>query len=120
MHLEFTIPPSLNGLFAWKKRRYKSDEYKNWIALATYELSQQTQYKITGNEWLEINLTYFTQILNKDWTHKKKDLDNYFKAILDFLWDNISWFKDENIKVIKAEKKESELNKVKIYIQEIK
>ena len=81
MPLEFTMPPSLNGLFAWKKRRYKSDEYKNWIALATYELSQQTSYKITGNEWLEINLTYFTQILNKDWTHKKKDLDNYFSFL---------------------------------------
>lgn len=119
MHLTFTIPPTLNKLFAGYPKRHKSDEYKQWLELASYELLQQERYKITGNEWLEVNLTYFMPIYNKNWTKKKKDLDNYFKAIMDFLWDKIEWFKDENIKVIKAEKKDSELWIVKLYIREL-
>ena len=119
MILEFTIPPSLNKLFAGYPKRHKSNEYEQWLKLASIELASQTDYKIKWDEWLEINLTYFMPLYNKDWTKKTKDLDNYFKALLDFLWDNIKWFKDKNIKVIKAEKKDSELNIVKLYIKEI-
>ena len=120
MHLEFTIPPTLNKLFAGYTKRHKSKEYENWLKKANIELLKQERYTITGDEWLEINLTYFMPIYNKDWTKKTKDLDNYFKALMDFLWDNIEWFKDKNIKVIKAEKKDSELWIVKIFIKEIK
>lgn len=119
MNLEFTIPPTLNKLFKWKQRRSKSDDYKNWLELAQVELLKQETYKITGDEWLEVNLTYFMPLYNLNGSKKKKDLDNYMKALFDFLWDNIEWFKDEHIKVIKAEKKDSELNKVKIYVREI-
>ena len=120
MHIELTCPPSLNKLFAGYPKRHKSNEYEKWLRLASIELSKQTRYKIKWDEWLEINLTYFMPIYNKDWTKKTKDLDNYFKALMDFLWDNIEWFKDKNIKVIKAEKKDSDLWIVKIFIKEIK
>ena len=119
MNLEFTIPPSVNKCFAWYPKRHKSDIYKQWLEKASIELLKQTKYKITWSEWLEFNATFFLPLYYKNWKKKKQDLDNFLKPLLDFLWDNIEWFKDEYIKVIKAEKKDSELNKVKIYVKEI-
>jgi Holliday junction resolvase RusA-like endonuclease len=111
-------PPSLNWLFAGKAKRFKSKEYKQWLALAELEMRKQAKYTLTGNEWLRIDLNYFMPLYYKNWKHKKEDLDNLFKALLDFLWDNIEWFEDSNIKIINAEKHDSELNIVKILIKE--
>jgi hypothetical protein len=66
MHLEFTTPPSLNKLFAGFPKRHKSDEYKNWITIASNELLTQTRYNITGDEWLEVNLTFFIPLYYKN------------------------------------------------------
>jgi hypothetical protein len=46
MILEFTIPPSLNKLFAGYHKRHKSDEYEKWLKLASIELASQTDYTI--------------------------------------------------------------------------
>jgi Holliday junction resolvase RusA-like endonuclease len=82
-------------------------------------MRKQTKYKLIGNEWLKIDLNYFLPLYYKNWKHKKQDLDNLFKALLDFLWDNIEWFEDSNIKIINAEKHDSNLNEVKILIKEL-
>lgn len=119
MNLEFSLPPSVNECFAWYPKRHKSDKYKQWLELARYELMKQTSYKIKWDEWLEFNATFFIPLFYKNWKKKKQDLDNFLKPLLDFLGDNIEWFKDENIKVIKAEKKDSDLWIVKIFIQEV-
>ena len=119
--LEFTTPPSLNQLFSTTKswKRIKSEKYKGWLSTAFVEYKKQTQYTLTWNSWLWIEVNYFMPILNKDWTHKKKDIDNYAKALFDFLWDNLKGFEDSNIKVLKAEKHESNQDIVKILIYEL-
>lgn len=119
MHLEFTIPPSVNECYAGFPKRHKSDKYKQWLKLASIELAQQTKYTIKWNEWLEFNAIFFTPLYYKNWKKKKQDLDNWNKPLLDFLASNIEWFKDENVKVMKTEKKDSDLWKVKIFIREI-
>lgn len=117
--LVLPLPPSVNGLYAGKVRRYKSDKYKTWTELAKIELNKQETYKIEGCEWLEVKLWLYTPIYNKDGSKKKKDLDNYFKALFDFLWDNIEWFKDEHIKKLESEKFDSKEEFVNIFIREI-
>ncbi len=117
--LTLPMPPSVNIAYSWKVRRYKSDEYKNWIELANIEMIKQPKYRLSGNEWLKIDLNYFMPIYYKNWKHKRQDLDNLFKVLLDFLWDNIEWFEDSNIKIINAEKHDSELWIVKIIIKEL-
>lgn len=119
--LEFSLPPTLNKLFSTTKKgkRIKSEEYKGWLKTVFVEYKKQTQYTLTGNEWLWIELNFFLPILNKDWSIKKTDLDNRFKALFDFLWDNLKGFEDSKIKLIKAEKHNSIQNIVKILIYEI-
>ena len=117
--LELPTPPSVNECFAWYPKRHKSDKYKQWISLAEIEMLKQTRYKLSWDEWLRIDLNYFLPLYYKNWNHKKQDLDNLFKSLLDFLWDNIEWFEDRNIKQLNAEKHNSELNIVKIRITEI-
>ena len=119
--LEFTNAPTLNKLFSTTKywKRIKSKLYTGWLNTAFVEYKKQTEYKLTGKNWLWIELNYFMPILNKDWSIKKSDLDNRFKAILDFVWDNLKGFDDSRIKTIKAEKHESKQNIVKILIYEL-
>ena len=117
---ELTCPPSLNWLFAGKGNRFKSKAYKNWLAISNIEFIKQDKgYKISGNEWLELHLNYFFPLFNKNWTKKVKDLDNYFKALIDMLTNNIDGLEDHKIKRIIAEKHDSENNTVKIMIKEI-
>lgn len=118
--LEFTVPPSVNECFTGYPKRRKSDVYKKWLLLARSELLKQTEYKLSWDEWLEARITIFIPLFYKNGNKKKQDLDNFLKPLFDFMWDNIKWFKDEYIKVITAEKKDSTLNKVKILIKEIK
>ena len=130
IRLELPLPPSVNGLYATitkdragRKlkfpRRAKSEKYQNWIQLANIKLKEQETYKIEGWEWLDVKLWLYTPIYNKDGSKKKKDLDNYLKALFDFLWDHIEWFEDKNIKTLQAEKFESDEEKVIIFIREI-
>ena len=119
--LEFTICPTLNKLFSTTKygKRIKSKLYTSWLTTAFVEYKKQTEYTLSWNEWLKIDLNYFMPILNKDWSIKKSDLDNRFKAILDFLWDNLKGFDDSKVKILNAEKHDSQLNIVKVMITEI-
>ena len=117
--LTLPLPPSVNGLYAGKVRRYKSSKYKDWIQRAYIELKQQETYTIYGSEWLEVKLWLYTPIYNKDGSKKKKDVDNYMKALFDFLWDNIEGFDDKNIKKLEAEKHQSTEDYILVFIKEI-
>lgn len=114
------IPPSLNWLYTWIKRRRKSDEYKDWISSVDVLFSKMdTKYTIHWNNWLEVEYEYFFSIYNKDWSIKKKDVFNYEKALSDVLTKHIKGFEDEKIKRWFVEKHDSEENTVNITIREI-
>ena len=125
------VPPTLNKLFStitkdrrWrllrKPIRAKSLEYKNWILKAKQEFNNlDTNYKISWDEWLQVELHYFFSLYTLKGKKRIKDVDNYSKATLDFLWDNLEWFKDEYVKVLKVEKHDSKVNIVKIIISEM-
>ena len=81
--------------------------------------SLETNYSISGDEWLEIELDYFFSLYTKEGKKRVKDLDNYFKALLDSLASNIEWFQDHKVKRIIAEKHDSTENVVNITIREI-
>ena len=74
-----TMPPSVNQIWVNKpKGRFKSKKGKEFEEIATYELRQQ--YKgnlLTGRLRVEMWL-YFKG-------RRKRDIDNYNKAILDSL-----------------------------------
>ncbi len=117
--LELPLPPSANKLFAWYPKRHKSDDYKKWIQQAWIAMLKQQKYTISWDSWLSARYTFFTPLFYKNWNKKKQDLDNFIKPLQDFLWDNIPWFKDEYIREIIAEKKDSEQKICKILIKEI-
>lgn len=118
--LTLPIPISVNQAYAWKARRFKSKSYKEWEQLATIEYNEQgNNWSIDWDEWLEINCRFYTNIYNKNWTKKIKDVDNYFKALLDWLANNIKGFKDHKLKRIIWEKFESKRSEVEIEIKEI-
>lgn len=119
INLTLPIPISVNECYAGYRIRHKSKKYKTWIALAEVEMRKQTKYTLSWNERLKIDLNYFLPLYYKNWKHKKQDLDNLFKSLLDFLGDNIEGFEDRNIKIINAEKHDSENNLVKIRITEL-
>lgn len=76
--INLPYPPSLNGLFAGQKRRYKSKAYKKWIAEADIAILQQKPHKIKGH-------VKFSVLLGKP-DKRIRDLDNVgAKAILDRL-----------------------------------
>ena len=74
-----TMPPSVNKIWINKpKGRYKSKRGKELEEIATYELKQQYKGKLlTGRLRVEMWL-YFKG-------RRKRDIDNYNKAILDSL-----------------------------------
>ena len=118
--LKLTIPPSLNKLFAWYRVRHKSDDYKDWIRKAVYELSEQKQYSITGDNWLIVNYIYYTPLYFKNGKIKKIDVFNYEKALSDLLEKSIPGFQDEKIRIGRVEKINSTANIVEIEIKEEK
>lgn len=117
--LELPLPPSINECFAGYPKRHKSNKYKERLNLASYSLVTQEKYTITGDEWLSADFVFHLPLYYKNWNKKKQDIDNFFKSILDFLTDNIKWFKDENIKELTAKKIDSDKNIVKILIKEL-
>jgi Holliday junction resolvase RusA-like endonuclease len=117
--LTLPIPPSVNICYTWKQKRVKSNTYKNWIQDAEFVFNRQTQYTISGNNWLEAKLEFNLPLYCKNWNKKKQDLDNLLKPLFDFLWDHLKWFKDEYIKSITAEKVDGDEKIVNIIIREI-
>lgn len=76
------IPPSVNGLFStnWKtKRRFTSKSYEEWQAEAEQAFNRQNIQieKFTGRLRVHYGFSFKTK--------RKCDLDNFPKAINDFL-----------------------------------
>jgi Holliday junction resolvase RusA-like endonuclease len=119
--IAITLPmwPSVNWLFSWKVRRYKSDEYKRWLQLADIEFNKiETTYKITGDSWLYVELHYFFSLYTLKWNKRVKDTSNYEKAVCDYLSTKIEGFEDHKVKRIIQEKHDSDKNIVKIIVKE--
>ncbi len=72
------MPPSTNGLFAGKGRRYKSGEYINWIREAGFELLLQRPRQVPGRVSLAIEV-------GEPKTARATDLGNREKAVTDLL-----------------------------------
>lgn len=123
--LTLPMPISVNSAYGNKKNsqpwkwRYKTQEYKNWESLAEVELRKQKECYIEWDKWLAVQYTYFTNILNKNWTKKIKDVFNFEKTLSDFLASNIEWFKDHKIKKWTVEKHNSDREEVEIIIYEL-
>ena len=114
------MPISINTAYSGKVKRYKSDEYKDWVAKAhiTY-LNSGYDYKITWDSWLFVEYDYYFPIYNKNWTKKVKDVWNYEKVLSDFLCSEIEWLEDHKFKTIILRKHDSKANQVDITIKEI-
>jgi len=69
------FPPSVNCLYAGKKRRYKSDRYKAWIEEAA--LCINAAQPIEGR----VDLLYMYD--HPD--NRERDVENYIKAVTDLL-----------------------------------
>lgn len=77
VRLWLPFPPSVNGLFAGKSRRYKSEAYEAWIFQAKRSLCQQHFIRIET----PVSVSYRFGRPNK----RKRDIDNLFKAPNDLL-----------------------------------
>lgn len=77
MKLYLPFPPSVNGLFAGKTRRYKSKVYEDWIYEATLMLNHQPMRVFSD----PVSISY--QFGRPD--NRRRDLDNLFKAPNDLL-----------------------------------
>lgn len=72
------FPPSVNGLFRnFIRGRVKTGQYKKWIKEAFIVFEKQTFFRLPGRVTIKILL------FRPD--KRKRDLDNYVKALLDFL-----------------------------------
>lgn len=77
------FPPSANGLFSGKARRFKSDGYKAWLKEAEADLLFQ---KYTdGLKWKNHKGKVRLSILLKAPDKRQRDCSNYIKAVEDFL-----------------------------------
>lgn len=74
------FPPSVNTLFRNlpKGGRVKTTRYKEWINKAAGIFDTQPHKRIHGDN-LELNIMLYRP------DKRKRDLDNYLKALLDFL-----------------------------------
>ena len=81
MHLFLILPfpPSVNGLFSGKSRRFTSSGYRAWQNEATEALIGQDIKPVGGNTII----TYGFQRPDK----RQRDVQNYIKAVSDFLVD---------------------------------
>jgi len=83
VNIMLPFPPSVNGLFAGKKRRYKSDKYKAWLEDAKDDLTYQKY--VDGFKWKNHTGKVKITLLLKAPDKRIRDLDNLLKAVLDFL-----------------------------------
>lgn len=117
--LTLPVPISVNQAYAGYKVRHKSDEYIIWEREAYKSYLTQTQYTVSGDEWLEAKYTYYMPIFYKNGNKKVIDVFNYEKLLSDFLAKVIPGFKDHLIKKAHVEKIESDRFEVEIIIKEI-
>ena len=96
------IPPSLNGLYPGKTRRYKSKAYKNWLAEADFALNQQRVNKRAERIPGRVRAHYLLHFPD----NRRRDVANYEKAISDFLVDRGLIEDDERIDSILIERGE--------------
>lgn len=77
--LTLPMPPSVNGLWAnGKTRRYRTQNYEDWINEAGWKLKEQRPAKLKG----QVTLSYiFAEPKGK----RKMDLGNREKAMTDLL-----------------------------------
>lgn len=73
--LDLPVPPSVNGLFPGKTRRFKSAKYKAWIEAAGWEIKAQKVRPVSGPYAITIELAETL----------RGDVDNRTKACLDLL-----------------------------------
>ena len=78
--LRLPFPPSANSLFAGKRRRYVSPQYKRWRVNAGWEIRLQKVQPIAGPVTIDIALT--------PPDNRRRDCDNANKPILDLLVAN--------------------------------
>jgi len=74
------FPPSVNGLFAGKQRRYIAPRYRKWRKEAGMELMAQRARPVHGKVTVSVVL--------KAPDRRERDADNYLKAIQDLLVEN--------------------------------
>lgn len=121
IHWTLNMPPSMNGLFAWTKRRYKSEEYE-WFSNYVFSefVNCKDRPRITWDDWLEVEYTFYFSLYTKEWKKRIKDCFNFEKALTDCLVNNIKWFEDHKILTWKVTKEDSEKSYVKFIIRELK
>lgn len=80
------FPPTVNGLFDGKKRRFKSKRYKAWLEEANADLEFQKYHD--GSAWQnhagQVRITLLLKAKDK----RARDLDNLAKAVIDLLVSN--------------------------------
>ena len=114
------MPPSVNGLFAGKARRFKSKKYKEWIDLAEKELSGKLdKISINPEVWLKARIECYFPLYCKNGNPKKKDVANYEKAATDFLADRIQGFEDMMIIDNRQIKIDSDRNELVYTLEEV-
>ena len=90
--LDITPPPSTNQLYANRKGgRYKTGKYKAWIARAGFQIKNQTF------ECDRLEAEVPVEVLITVPYNGRRDLDNYFKPILDLLV-SMNLIPDDNMK----------------------
>lgn len=77
------FPPSVNGMFNGKSRRFKSDGYKSWLKEAKIDLDI-AKYK-AGFSWKNYKGKVEVHMLLRAPDKRVQDVDNRIKAVLDFL-----------------------------------
>ena len=121
--LTLPMPPSVNALYGNNRfGRHKTVKAKSWTSKALIALRSQKEFTISGDNWLVVDYTFYFPLYlkskSKNTNKRKKDVFNYEKALSDFLADKIAGFKDENIKIGRVEKIDSNRNVVEIEIWE--
>lgn len=88
--IELPFPPSVNGLYAGKGRRYQSKAYKAWLKQCP-KLEQRSPWK----RCFILYGFYFPD-------ERERDGQSYFKATTDYLVKQ-GVIKDDNRKIVKSE-----------------
>jgi|TARA_R110000744_G_scaffold9365_2_gene30049 Holliday junction resolvase RusA-like endonuclease len=107
------FPPTLNGLYAGKTRRYKSTRYKKWIAEAQI-MSCKQKLPVWVNGFLKVQLDFVRP------DKRKRDLDNLAKAVLDFCTDAQIWKDDCQVEHLTLQWVDEDFVGVRITIQPLK
>lgn len=77
LNIKLPVPPSTNELFVYlnKKRRVPSKKYMAWRMISALMIARQEKRTFTHDVCVDLRVA----------PNKRRDLDNYCKATLDFL-----------------------------------